>query len=117
MAVEGRIDADDDWFVGEDRTLRFRFVEGATDGIEGWNLLFELYASRPAKGAPPLFSETATGIARTLTTPAYATVTVSGDKTAAAGPGQFQYVLSRLGTGTRSVLAFGPATIRSAVRP
>lgn len=116
VAVEVRVDADDQWFVGEDRTLRFRFVDGDTDGVETWTMLLEVFAARAPKGALPLYTEEATGVARTITTPAYATVTVSGDKTLEHGPGIFQIVLSRTDPGNRTILAYGPAEIRSAVR-
>lgn len=116
MAVESRIDDDDDWFVGEDRILRFRFTDGDTEGIENWNMLFELFASRARPGTPPLFAVPAVGVARTLTTPALAEVTVPGDETLANGAGIFQFVLSRTDIGSRAVLGFGPASIRSAVR-
>lgn len=114
MAVESRIDADDEWFVGEDRVIRFT-VSGDTDGIENWIMVFELFPRRAAVGDPPLMTVEAVGIAATPTSPPLAVCTVDGDETTGVGPGLFQYVLSRTDVGARAVLGFGPAEIRSAV--
>lgn len=116
MAVESRIDAGDEWFVGEDRVLRFLFVEGgATTDIASWEMVFQLFARRAQPGDVPLLEVPASGSAATTTLPAEATVVVDGDATLAIGAGVYQFVLSRTDVGSRAVLAFGPAQIRSAV--
>lgn len=114
MAEESRIDADDEWFVGEDRTIRFT-VSGDTDGIENWNITFELFTRRAKPGDAPLMVVDAVGVAATPTTLPTALVVVDGDETTAIGSGLYQYVLSRTDPGARAVLAFGPAELRTAV--
>ena len=112
MAVETRIDADADWFVGEDRVLRFVFTDGDTDGIESWPMVFELFARRAKPGDVPLLSVPVVGIAAVGLEPAFATCQVSGDATALLGAGVFQFVLRRTDEGNRAVLSYGPAELR-----
>jgi hypothetical protein len=120
VAVEQRISADDGWFVGEDKVLRFT-VDGDTDGIAGWGLGFRLYAARSKDDDPPRLEILSGGGAivateATPTHPAIVTVTVTGEQTQTTGAGQFQFVLSRTDLGARNVLSFGAAAIQSAVR-
>lgn len=121
MAIESRIDAEDDWFVGEDRVLRFNFVDGDTAGIDTWTLEFALYARRSTDASSPLLTVVANGHAavaasdETPAVPAYALVSIAAAQSTALGPGHYQYVLRRTDTGHRSVLSFGPAELRSAV--
>lgn len=115
MAVESRIDADDEWFVGEDRVLQFRFVGGDTVGIETWAMEFALYPRRGATEGAPLFTQPAVGLAAQVGEPAFAVVAVSGEQTQSVGAGVYQYVLRRSDEGLRQVLAYGPADLQSAV--
>lgn len=115
MAVESRIDAEDDWFVGEDRVLRFTFVAGDVSDVADWTLAFQLYARRAADGDAPLLVIPATGHPATATEPAYALVTVAAGQTEALGAGFYQFVLRRTDPGAVTVLSFGPAQLRSAV--
>lgn len=116
MAVESRIDADEEWFVGEDRVLRWSFTEGDTAGIAGWPMTFELYARRAKDGDAALATATPTGVEAVAgVSPARAVVQIDGDATLALGPGLFKYVLRRTDTGARHVLAFGPVELLSAV--
>lgn len=116
MAVESRIDADENWFVGEDKTLRFTFIEGDTDGIDTWPMALELHGRRAKAGDPPAWATSdVSGIPATDDAPAQALVTVNGDATQALGPGTVQFVLRRTDSGARAVLSYGSGTLRSAV--
>lgn len=115
MAIESRIDAEDDWFVGEDRVLRFTFVAGDTAGVDDWTLAFELYGRRATDASDPLLTLTADGHPAVGEAAAYVLVNVAAADTLALGPGHYQYVLRRTDDGHRSVLSFGPAELRSAV--
>lgn len=111
MAVESRINADDEWFVGEDRVLRFTFKDAAP-GIEGWMIAFELYERRAVPADAPVMTVSASAAAGP---PPVATVNVDGDLTLAVGPGIYQFVLRRIDDGSRTILAYGPAELRSVV--
>jgi hypothetical protein len=113
VAVETRIDADDEWFVGEDRVLRFRFVEGDTTGIAGWPMEFALFARRAKPSDPPLLTAPAAGVDATDVTPALAQVIIDGDTTALLDPGVYGFALRRTDVGARSILSFGPCELRS----
>jgi hypothetical protein len=125
VAESFRIDADEQWFVGEDRILQFDFISGDTYGIEDWTIAAELYARRAVDGDAPLatFPAVATSVVAAdpeadppvLAVPARATVTVDGDDTTDVGPGVYQLVLRRTDTGLRTVLAYGPVELRSVV--
>ena len=120
MAVESRIDADEEWFVGEDRVLRFVFDAGSdTSTIGDWSIVFELFGRRAGALAAPLLSVAATGVAAVAdpAAPSYAEATVPGEETAVLGPGIFRFVLRRTDAGFSQVLSFGVAQIRSAVQP
>jgi hypothetical protein len=120
VAVESRIDADEEWFVGEDRVLRFVFDAGSdTSTIGDWSIVFELFGRRAGALAAPLLSVAATGVAGVSdpAAPAYAEATVPGEETAVLGPGIFRFVLRRTDVGFSQVLSFGVAQLRSAVQP
>lgn len=119
MAVEQRISADDGWFVGEDKTLRFS-VEGDTDGIEGWALGFRMYGKKARDTDLPLLNISSAGgpivaTAAAAGRPAIVTVTVTGEQSQTLGAGVFQFVLSRTDVGARNVLSYGAAALQSAV--
>jgi hypothetical protein len=114
--VESRINADDDWFVGEDRLLQFRFVEGDTTGVEGWTMVLEFHPRRTDPSAIPLLAIPASGrAAATVGGEASAVATVTAEQTLTLGEGNFHFVLRRTDVGSRAVLSFGPAQLRSAV--
>lgn len=115
MAVESRIDADDEWFVGEDRLFRFKFISGDTTGIAAWPMTLSFYSKRAAEGDTPLASVEFVGEPGALGEPAYAVARVPAEITETLGAGIFKYVLRRTDVEARAVLAFGPAELRSAV--
>jgi hypothetical protein len=113
VAVESRIDADDEWFVGEDRVLNFAMVKGDLTGFAGWSVVLELYPRRAVEGDAPV--ATWPGVPQPQTTPPSVSVLIPSATTATIPPGVYQYVLRRTDTGARAILAFGPADLRSAV--
>lgn len=115
MAVESRIDADDEWFVGEDRVLNFTMVKGDVAGITGWTIVFELFERRAKQTDLPVRSFAAVGHDATAQAPARVTVLVDATQTASLPAGIYQYVLRRTDEGARAILGFGPADLRSAV--
>lgn len=115
MAVESRIDADDEWFVGEDRVLRFTFVEGDLTDLAEWAMSFTLYPRRAKLDADPLLTAPAVGYAAVPGAPAHARVSIDGTASAALEPGIYQFVLARADVGARQILSFGPAEIRRAL--
>lgn len=115
VAVEDRIDAADDWFVGEDRDLRFIFADGDVEGIEDWTMVFAVYSRRAAAADLALVSINAAGVAAADGVAAYAAVHVTAAQSTTIGAGNFQYVLSRTDVGHNTVLSLGPAQLRSRV--
>lgn len=115
MAVESRIDADDEWFVGEDRVLNFTMIQGDVTGIADWTIAFELFERRAKQTDAPVLTLPAVGHAATATTPDRVTVAVAAIQTETLPAGVYQYVLRRTDDGARAILAFGPADLRSAV--
>lgn len=119
MAVESRINADDEWFVGEDREWRFRFVAGDVDDVAEWTMQLAFYSRRARDTDPPLVVVPASGVPASavngVVTPAYAVAVVSAAETMTLRAGIFQFVLRRTDVGKRAVLSYGPAELRSAV--
>ena len=119
MAIESRVNADDDWFVGEDREWQFRFVEGDTSDVPDWTMELAFYPRRARDNDAALLTVTATGVTGGFTqngpVDAAAVCTVTAANTFTLGAGYFQFVLRRVDPGRRSVLAFGSAELRSAV--
>lgn len=113
MTVESRIDANEEWFVGDDRVLRFPVVSGDTAGIASWTTELQVYARNASDADPPLLAVPGTGVVGVAPDPAYVEASVSGDQTLALGPGIYQLVLRRTDSGSRVVLWLGPAEIRS----
>ncbi len=119
MAVESPINADANWFVGEDRTLRFEFEAGNVTGIETWQMVLELFAKRAKFGDPPLWASppgAVVGYPPTPTSAATAVIVVPAAATFAAGPGVVQFVLRRTDPGAAAVLSYGGAHLRSVVQ-
>lgn len=111
MAVEAKVNADDGWFTGEDKTLRFP-VSGTIDNMDLWEVQFSLYQSRSATSA--LFTkETGSGV--TISGQDIIDVAIGSADTINLVPGTYYYVLRRVDSGANSVLAYGHASIRSAV--
>lgn len=114
MAVQSRIDAEDEWFVGEDRVIRFTFDPAGTGvGFTGWEMVFELFGRRARADAEPLLTQVAAPVV--IEGKPLAVVQIDGDATTDLGAGLYQFVLRRTDEGARAVLAFGPAELRTAV--
>lgn len=121
MAVQSRIDADDQWFVGEDRQFRFTFTAGDTDGIETWTLALELYAGDAMPSDEALVTVAAAGHAAvegdedTPAEAAYIVATVPSAESIEIGPGHYQFVIRRTDDGQKEIFGYGPAQLRSVV--
>lgn len=115
MAVESNVNADDDWFVGEDRQWQFEFVAGDTSDVVDWTMNLAFYQRRAKDTDPPLLSVPVTGVVGGPDTPDKAVATVTAAESLQLGRGIFQFVLRRTDVGYRSVLSYGSAELRSPV--
>lgn len=120
MSFEQPIDTDDNWFVGEDRTLRLVvYVEGTTladiatdpaanrEDIDGWDIDWELRKSQ--HGTASILAKTA---AITDGENGEAEVVIDSADTATLKPGDYFHTWARTDPGEQSVLAFGEAVLR-----
>ena len=112
MAVESPIEALDDWFVNEDKGLRF--VLTPPEYIAGWTFLFELRRRR-APGPPLITKTSASGIVPTNVANGVVLVQINAADTVNLDGGSYHYVLWRTDPGNRTLLAFGGAVLRKAV--
>lgn len=120
MAIEANINADSDYFTGEDKSLQFTIYQsdGSTaQDITGWSLSWMVKKRKTdADNAALVTKTTADGIA--LTTPAsgICTVTVEDtDITALVGGTLYYHELKRTDAGYETVLSYGTFTLRQAV--
>lgn len=115
MAVESRIDADDQWFVGEDRVFRFTLAEGNLPDLATWGVAFNLFERRAKPDAAPLLTAIGVGYAPAAGVPGQVQVTINGDDTLLLEPGLYQFVLARTDFGLRQILSYGPAELQRAI--
>lgn len=108
MAEDADITEEDDWFIGEDKSLVFTVVDsaGVVQNITGWTI--EWYLSLE-EGSPAILTKTAT-----LTTPAsgICTVTVADTDTDPLAPGKYFHMLKRTNAANETVLAKGDCLIQ-----
>jgi hypothetical protein len=112
MPVEASIDADDDWFVGESKVLRFTVANGA--GISGWELRWRLIDRKGVVVMEKL--STANEIVATdqADPPLYlADVQVASDDYDDSPAGNYQFTLWRIDAGNEALLSYGSAVLRS----
>lgn len=115
MAVESNVNADDEWFVGEDRQWQFEFVSGDTSDIADWPMNLAFYHRRAKDSDPPLVVVPAVGVVGGPSAPDRAVATVTAAESMQLGRGIFQFVLRRTDPGYRTVLSYGSAELRSPV--
>ncbi|KKN25968.1 hypothetical protein LCGC14_0879370 [marine sediment metagenome] len=116
MSIEAPILLSDNWFIGEDKTLRFTVVDsaGAVQVISGWALEWVL-RNNPGSSAELLTKTTAgSGIAITNGAGGICEVTIEDGDTLGIGPGDFFHTLRRTGDGNEVVLSFGQAILQVA---
>jgi hypothetical protein len=129
MAIERNITEDDDWYVGEDKTLPATIyqsdyavdpltgvVTGTLQDITGWTLSWLVKRKASDADADALITKTtSSGIA--LTTPAsgLCTITVADTDTDSIPQGTYHHELKRMDAGFEAVLIRGRAVIQGAV--
>ncbi len=106
MAIQTDITADDKWFAGDDRVLRFAI---AATNIAGWTFAFELEDSDNVN----IFTAVSDGGAITITDEASGVLEVAVGPTdvPVAKRGRHAYRLRRADTGFVTTLAYGAAEI------
>jgi hypothetical protein len=115
MSVEAKIQGSDNWFIGEDRTLRFAVVDsdGVAQDISGWSLEWVLRRS-PAGGTANITKTDGDGISITDGAGGILQVTISDQDTIDLGPASYFHTLRRDDDGNEIVLSFGQAILKSA---
>lgn len=102
MMTGARVDAEDGWHVGEDKTLRFtvRDDDGKPVNATGWTASYAIHRRRAAHDAVPLWSTSVVGGSS-----GRLDVEVPAEATAGLQPGTYEHVLRRTDPGARAVLA------------
>lgn len=106
------------WFTGDDWTVDITVYgsDGVTpEDVTAWSFEWFITDKAPTAGADPKFTKRtspATGI--TLTTPASGLIrlTVAGTLTDDVPGAEYEHWLYRTGSGTRRLLAYGPAWLQ-----
>lgn len=111
MSITQNITADDRFFAGEDKSLRYFVVDsaGAAQDMTGWALEWVL---RRSAAHPTATLTKTTGAAQIVIdngngTSDMATVSITDDDTLNLVAGQYVYALRRTDAGSEQVLAFG----------
>lgn len=111
MSKDSPIRQSDNWFIGEDRDLRYTVLDASAVAvnISGWTL--EWVLREKPWGATALITKTPA-----LTTPGsgICTVSIADDDTINLQPGIYYYTLRRTNAGAETVLAFGDAVLQQA---
>lgn len=111
MAVRVDITEDDDFFVGEDKSLIFTVKDAADvlQNITGWTIEWNLSHE---EGSPSILMKTAT-----LTTPlsGVCTVTVLDTDIDLFAPDKYWHILKRMNAGNETVLSYGDCVLRPAI--
>ena len=120
MAIEAHIDRDDDFFIGEDKTLTFTIYQsdGTTvQNITGWTLSWLLKGRPTDTDANAKVTKTTTAGGIVLTTPAsgICTVTVDDTDTDALAADRYWHELKRTDAGFETVLTFGPCELQQSL--
>lgn len=101
----------DNWFIGEDKTIRIDVVDAddAAQAMTGWTLVWELKAASRSTSA--LISKTPS-IGNGSGTDDRATITVADTDTEALEPGTYYHHLRRSDAGSEQVLSHGSVVIK-----
>ena len=101
MTAGARIDADDLWFCGEDKALRFvvRDDTGAQLNATGWHARWQLFPRRARAGATALITRDVVGEGGVIV------VKVPAEMTAVLPGGTYEHVLRRTDGEAFAVLA------------
>lgn len=106
MAVESSIEADDGWFTGEAKTLRYTLLDA--DDATGWTMTWELRRRRSDAG-PVVAKATNDGV---VGGPGQVDVNVDAADTLALAGGTYHAVLRRTDVGNEQVLSYGAVVLR-----
>lgn len=119
MAIIRNITADDDWFIGEDKTLPVTIyqADGTTaQNVTGWTISFLVKKNQTdADLSAKVTKTTVSGIALTTPLSGLVTITVADTDTDAIAPGSYWYEIKRTDAGFETVLTQGACWLRQAV--
>jgi hypothetical protein len=120
MSIERNITADDDFFLGEDKSLVVTVYQ--SDGITlqnvtGWAISFMVKKSATDADANAKVTKTTAGGGIVLTAPlsGLITITLTDTDTASLPADSYRYEVKRTDDGSETVLTFGRLTLRQAV--
>lgn len=108
-------DADDEWFVGEDKVLRITIVDeaGSAVNISGWTFAWELRLRRYHPDVK-LSKATGSGVSIFDAPTGKVDVTIAKDDTKNLKAGTYYHGLARTNAGAWDVVAEGRAVLRKA---
>lgn len=119
MAIEQHVTADDQWFLGEDKSLVITVYQsdGTTpQDITGWALSWRLKRKLSDADASALLTKTtSSGIALTTAASGVCTVTIADTDTDDIAPDTYQHELKRTDAGQETVLLYGDCTLKRGV--
>lgn len=114
------IDEDDDFFIGEDKSLTpftvYQADKRTRQNITGWTISWMLKRSLTDPDVDALLTKT-TGAGITLTTPTsgICTITIADTDTDSLEPGRYYHEVKRMDAGNETVLSQGRCVLRRAV--
>ncbi len=113
MSKDSPITKTDNWFLGEDRKLRFTVEDasGLAQDISGWTLEWVL-RERPWGTQALITKTTGAGITITNASGGVCEVAIADDDTLSLPPGGYFHTLRRTNAGAETVLAFGDAVLQ-----
>ena len=119
MAIRDDIDASDDLFTGEDKTLTFTIyqADGVTaQNLTGWSLSYTWKRQlSDADSAAVLTKTTSAGIALTDPVNGICTVSIADTDTDAVTARTYWHELKRTDAGSETILTTGSVYLRQAV--
>jgi len=116
MSEEATISAADNWFIGEDKTLRFTVLDStgtAAQNITGWALEWIL-RTRPDAEGTAIYKAGTAAITITDGSAGICDVAIADTDTGTLSPGEYYHTLRRTDEGSETVLSFGKVSLRQA---
>jgi hypothetical protein len=121
MADEQNVTADDDFFIGEDKTFPITVytttAHTLAQDVSGWALSWILKRKETDADVDALLTKTTAGGGIALTTPGsgLVTVTVLDTDTDSFQPGAYHHELKRTDAGFETVLTFGRVSLKRGI--
>ncbi len=111
MSVEAAILATENWFIGDDRVVKFVVKDpaGVVIDITGWSLAW--YLKTTAGGKILITHTTGSGVTITDATNGLCEVAVADTDTSGLDVGGHYHVLKRTNAGVATTLAYGEAVL------